>query len=382
MAGIDRYHEDKNVVKATDHSLLVAATRYPRGSEDQLTEIVACALRRCQPLAHKLCEMVQSTDSHALPGLERANDFRVNTQVRAGPRRVDFEVVLCSDGTPLGRLWVESKVDAPYGERQLPDYVKALEREQPWPNGVLATIVPERRKRKAEAHTEAPEVSVLTWEEIDAEVHDMLGRAGRTAGPEASGYRFVLEELAHYLKWRGLEMVEPLKAEDVDVCNSFNDVQRRLEKLLDAVAAEINATRRGLKLQGLQVSEWADPDSWVIPDAYPEVRLFLPGEPEPVDGFSDDAVFLAGWVWNMRDITNEDTWNRLDRLDPSPGGFSKVDHRHGATVGVLWLAGAKRLNELVEEGDEFQDQVRVLTEWATGSIKRIAEEGPWTGSSA
>ncbi|MCA1704856.1 MAG: hypothetical protein LC808_16955, partial [Actinobacteria bacterium] len=125
---------------------------------------------------------------------------------------------------------MENKVDAGYGEGQLDSYATGLAKRYPYPNGVLATIVPEWR----ESEPEHERVTVLTWQLVDA-----CAQRALKARQEGAGSRFALEELVHYLKMRGLDMILPLELADVDIPRRYADIRRRLDRLLSGVAREL-----------------------------------------------------------------------------------------------------------------------------------------------
>jgi len=165
--------------------------RYPRHSENTLTEALASALEAAPEIGRALLERYG--------GREVAGEIAVKTQIPAGRGFCDLELRSPPSGPVAVLTWFEIKKDAPEsGDDQLERYAAALAAEHP---GVGTLVYLTRHGEPSNLEG----VVDLSWIKLGELLREECQRL-----PAESYGRRLTEEFLRYLVEQGLTVIEPL----------------------------------------------------------------------------------------------------------------------------------------------------------------------------
>jgi len=197
--------------------------RYPRHSENTLTEALASALEAAPEIGRALLERYG--------GREVAGEIAVKTQIPAGRGFCDLELRSPPSGPVAVITWFEIKKDAPEsGDDQLERYAAALAAEHP---GVGTLVYLTRHGEPSNLEG----VVDLSWIKLGELLREECQRL-----PAESYGRRLTEEFLRYLVEQGLTVIEPLSSKQSESLSDYDEAVDKLDYIFQA-AFERLATR-------------------------------------------------------------------------------------------------------------------------------------------
>jgi len=355
----------ETVAQSREH-LLDAGYSHPAKPEDRLTELVACVLDICAPLASELFSAF---------GLTPCERYKVFTQEQVtNASRPDMRVEgLTADGAPRAQLWLEHKLDARWQPDQVKRYTAA--RAAAPGNGKVVCVV----KTPPDFECE-----FVTWQRF-AELCERAGRGWadtswveRALEPDAPAQWRLLAELVWYLEERErLAVVQPLDADKLAVFAAASNALRTLETLLETAADHVSGfTHDGPGDDGdgdaYTVSFDPPTGSWLedFPNyAYPDLIVSARDywSPEHLNA----PVFGAGISLHNKKVFAQLSANAqwVDAL---------LKRGYACEVWADWARIYRTIpaTDVLGFGDSLEDQAVGLAKWAKLSMEEVIAVNP------